>query len=128
MSRWQSWRRIVQLEFWFGNEDAERYRRRRRRRTRVPLDWDDLIAVRLLPMGIAAFGTVVIGSIELFNRGDGWSTAAGLALVAVGVVAVCAVVRYLRFPIDPEFRSPSSGVRSSAPNADRRLRPPQPRE
>ena len=78
---------------------------RRRRRTRVPLEWADLTDVRLLPAGIAAFGTVVIGSMELFDRGDSWSTAAALVLVAIGVAAIGAVVRYLRLPIDPEFRS-----------------------
>lgn len=109
MSRWRSWRRIVQLDFWFGDEDAERYRMRRRRRTRVPLSWDDLIDVRLLPMGLAAFGTVVIGSIELLSRRGGWRATAGLALVAIGVAAISAVVRYLRLPVDPEFRSHPQG-------------------
>jgi hypothetical protein len=89
--------RIVKLDFWFGDEDAERYRMRRRRRTRVPLGWDDLIDVRLVPMGLAAFGTVVIGSIESSSvEVTAGRRRQALPWVAIGVVAISAVLRYLR--------------------------------
>lgn len=96
-----TFRRITELDFWVGAENAERYRRRKRRGTRAPLDLSDrarcCVALAVATYVACAGGGALVRSTSVGLR------SAGFLVVAVVIWGGMAAIRYIRLPVDDQL-------------------------